>query len=530
MSIKIIRNVKQSLFFLTLTIVMLLSFAGCGKSKYRAIKGLNTEEEVTIRIAIPTKTDVALNSLCNDFMKKYPNVTINLQYVENYTKNAETLFRNNEIDFFLQRGKNYAESKNTDEVTGETTVSSSEDFYYNFYQDPDIDFSGTNPLLMGNYTHNRQDENGNEVTYLYSVPLGGETRGFFVNKAFLKSRNMEIPKNYTEFLDCCSKLLEAGFIPIQGNPSSASYAIGLPQIAREVVNDEEGYELLKSSGEGVSELFRDTMEKIYEITTKGYYEYKKMEEQGLYTTVTEEGLAMNFLGLTIDDDFVVSKPENNIGTGAFFPYISSAGSVFRSLIKEYSLDSDIEFILTPLNDASENSSAYVTLYYGLCANKNSENLEWLREFVNFACFPENNEKYAKEAGIISNTKDAIKALAKQYGINETDCIFCGRILFRDDYNAYTPISKGLISICKLNAGKYMVKLEKDENNQIVFKKDSEGREYLPLNNEKLGTEKETMIYREFVGEESERNPGLAYCTLEYYMDLMESNFEQYRSK
>lgn len=196
-----------------------------------------------------------------------------------------------------------------------------------------------------------------------------------MNKTLLAQYGLEVPRNYTELLHCCEVIKQAGLIPIQGGGDTAAYGLALAPAANAIVHDEAALEAMHTAQPGVSRRFEDTYSKLYTLATQRYFDYKAVEQAGNYLSTNELGQASSFLGLVTDPDtFEVQKPENNSGYVAFMPYLSSTETVIRSLIEEYGLDTELAFICSPLNDEGENSPAYITPYFGVCANKNSENL------------------------------------------------------------------------------------------------------------------------------------------------------------
>lgn len=513
---------------LALTLIsMTLSFIGCSsKDKYKSISGLNKDEKATVKIAIPQETNKALNNISNEFMKLYPNVNIQIQYVEDYDKNAVQMFKENKLDIILQKDIVYSEEKIVDDDTGEETLTgkTTDDYFYNFAADNEIDFSDTTSDITDNYNHIRIGDDGEEISYTYCYALGGETRGVFVNKTFLNEYGLSVPTNFTEFLSCCESLKKEGYVPIQGGGDTAAYGLGLAPAANAITHNETALSEMKAANPGVSEYFKDTLEKLYTLATNRYFDYKAVEQTGFYTKTNELGQVQSFLGLTADETTLeITKPENGYGNVAFMPYLSSTSTLIQSLIDEYDLTTEFEFICSPLNDEGEKSSVYVTPYYGICLNKNSENLMWLREFVNFVFHEQNNKTYASDAEIIPNTKDAMQYISDTYNVDiEKNVTLCGQIRFSSDYNGYTPIADALKSTLKCSAQKYMINLNKDDNGNIGYLKDDNGKEYLMLGND------ETMVYKEYVGDEDEAMPGYAFCTLDYYVNILEENFSKYR--
>lgn len=510
---------------------MLLSFAGCtgnlSKGKYTPVSGLDTDTNATVTIAIPYETNKALNTVANDFMAKYPNVNVELKYIEDYDTNAVKLFQENSLDIIFQKDCSYTEYTEKDETTGEKipTGKTTDDYYYNLYDDTEIDFSETTSDITNNYRHTRTDASGAEITYQYCYPLGGETRGVFVNKSLLDTYNLKVPTNYKEFLNCCEVIKASGLVPIQGGGDTAAYGLGMAPAANAIVHNETALEAMKNAEPGVSEYFKDTLSKIYTLSTSRYFDYKAVEKTGFFISTNELGQCESFLGLKTDKTtFEVTKPENNIGYVAFMPYISSTQAVIQSLIDEYALSTEFVFICSPLNDEGTTSPAYITPYYGICVNKNSENLIWAREFVNFIFHAENNKTYAENASIIPNTADALEYTAKKYNLDvNKDITLCGQICFSDKYNGYTPIAATLKEVMKCSASKYMVELKTDADGNLVYQTDDSGKEFMYMGNG------ETAVLKEYIGPEDSAMPGFAFCTEDYYVNYLEKQISKYRA-
>ncbi len=350
-------------------------------------------------------------------------------------------------------------------------------------------------------------------------------RGVFVNVTMLNGLGLKIPENYDELIQCCKVIKQAGYVPIQGNISTLAYGLGISQAANSAVHNSEALTAMSTADEGVSKYFEDTINKLYTLAVNRYVDYKAIENTGAFVDVSEFGQARSFLGLTYDETtFETVIPSDKVGSVAFFPYISSTETVIRELIDKYELNTEVKFICTPLNDADSSSPAYITPYYGICANKNSANIEWVKRFVNFLFEEENITLYADNATIIPNSLAAVQYAANHYGLNQDkDITFCGQIRFSADYNGFTPLAAGILNVSKCNAEKYMIALKKDDDGNILYEKDENGQEILLMGNGK------TAVSREFIGAEDPAMPGSAFCTQDYYMDFMENEFAKYRN-
>lgn len=522
-------------FIAIMLIIALLSsllsiFVACepedDSPQYVALSGLDTSKQVTLNIAIPYESDKGLNEVANAFRERYPNVNVVLTYLQNYNASAKTRILNNTIDIILSRDARYEENYTTvDEV-----AKSTDDYLYNFAADTEINFSYTTDDVMSNYLFTKD----NNEECMYSVPMGGELRGLFVNVTLLKQYNLEIPTNFEQFMACCATLKSQGIIPIQGNPSTMGRNIVFGELVNCLMNDATAKAALQNADADIGQYCEDVLKKLYDFTAAGYYEYKTIENEIGNGMASEDMAARQFLGLVNDASTstwaTLSETDENYKYTqcAFWPYLNSSSGYVQSLIDDYDLDIEFKFILAPLNDADENSKAYFAPYYGLVANKNSADLLWIREFVNFFFFAENNKLYASTNGIIPNTTDAMDYLSDLYGINkDTDVTLCGEILFREDYNAATVLASAVETFTKTNPPKYMVVLVKDANGDIVYYNDDDGKgDYLFLAND-AGNPTGTKVYKADISD-IEYKEGYALRSFSYCLRTFNSAFSRYR--
>ncbi len=133
-----------------------LATVGCVPAAMNSsVSEVDDSQRVTIKIALPYETNKALHTVSNAFSDKYPNVNIKLEYIEDYDKNALALFKDGTFDVILQRDVKYDEYTVSEEEGGESNpdVTTTDDFFYNFATDNEMDFSHTTPDLTDNYCH-----------------------------------------------------------------------------------------------------------------------------------------------------------------------------------------------------------------------------------------------------------------------------------------------------------------------------------------------------------------------------------------
>lgn len=283
------------------TLLMALScMSGCStkQSGYQKNTKLDTKEEVQLVIAGTWTAMPGMDLLAEKFNEVYPNCTVvyeNLQdYVDNLPKRVVS---------------------ETDRVDMFTSGNILPDSDYRAYALNLADYKEELPLtdtlqgLTNNYTFT--DDAG--TVYQYSVPIGGEIRGLYVNTTLLAKNGIEIPKNRTELLTACAKLSEAGYIPLEDNPSTFGQMLLFPYIAN-LAN--EAKDSIAACDENAAEVFRDPLEFLYNLNVNNYYNYKYIEkETGRFCDISNEGMARSFLNIIGSEGSYEKK--DDVGEVAF---------------------------------------------------------------------------------------------------------------------------------------------------------------------------------------------------------------------
>lgn len=378
-----------------------------------------------------------MENAINAFCGIYPNVSIEYEYLQDYnTTLLKRLQSNINIDLFI-----------TNNIQ---TNSPFAEYALNLKTQHDaIDFSASYPGFIRNFTisKNNRDE-------LYAVPLSGEIRGMYVNTTLLSSLGLTIPKNYAELTHCCSVLTQAGYIPLQGNPSTFAQTLMYPYVCNIIANAPDYktiYAKVNKCEPDVSALFREPMRRLYELVVNNYYNYKFIEtSSNLFTDATEDTAALNFLNITADADGKYTK-HDDIGTVAFMPGIMSMQNMINKTKADYHSAIEYTFILSPIGD--NGGYAYLSPSNGIAVNRNSNNVQWAIEFINFLLSDSENKTYAHDQHTIPNTLDAMDIVNKTFSISSTQVSQLGQVSF--DYGFYNVIRSTLVSISKANNPKYM---------------------------------------------------------------------------
>lgn len=415
-----------------------LTLAGCS-AKPTPAAGLDKDQSLRLTIAGPWVESVAIDSAAVAFTKLYPNCEVVYEYVQDYDMNMPKRLEGSGVaDLFI-----------TNNIQADSAYLP---YAYDLLSNQSLDLSETFPGLIDNFTFG-----GKDGGKLYAVPMGAELRGMFINKTLLATLGLSVPQNRSELLAACETLREAGYVPLQGNPSGFAQQMMYPYIASLIANAEDYqtvYNRVNDREAGVSQLFKDPVSFLYDLTQKGYYQYKYVEtELGLFTDTTNEAVARYFLNVLADDKLSGDyKKKDDVGQVAFMPSVMSRTSVIEKTKEDYNSQIDYAFILSPVSE--EGGYAYLSPSQGFAVNKNSEHLDWAVAFLNYIFSKDVSQRFAELENIIPNTKTAFDVITKQFDVPANRICELGQVTF--EYGFYNIIQKTLVDVSKSNNPKYMV--------------------------------------------------------------------------
>jgi len=424
--------------FLSLSLAAVL-FSSC-KPKSVKTDSESDSGTVTVTVAGPWGEFPALETAAAAFTKKYPDCKIEYEYIQNYGQSLITRLKNADsgIDIFVTN--NILPGSPLQPYTLEL-----------FSQGSRLDLSHTFDGLIQNFTYKETPQSPQQ---LYAIPMGAELRGMYVNKTLLAKLGISIPQNRSEFLAACEKLLKAGYIPVQGNPSKTGQWLLYPYICGRIVDNKEYHEWysnINSCKSECSEYFRDAMQFMYLLVEKGYYNYKYVETTyKTFSTTQQDALARYFLNIQSNNS-IYTKCDDT-GIIAFMPGTMSLGNILAKAKDDYHSLIEYTFILSPVTDRG--GYAYMSPADGLAINKKAEHTEQALQFLNFLFTPETNKKFASQQNITPDTADAFDQIKKQFSIPANRILHVGQVTF--DYNFFSVISETLIDISKANNPKYML--------------------------------------------------------------------------
>ncbi|MDD3411849.1 MAG: extracellular solute-binding protein [Eubacteriales bacterium] len=432
---------KKVICFL-LMLSLLLTLCGCQSDAKPASAKRSGEKAFTLHIIGPWPEFKALDVVTAAYRQLYPGAVVEYEYMQNSTEMLpKRLEANEDVDIFI-----------SDNIEYETSA------YYPYaldlYSRADaLNLDNTFSGLIANYEFKGGAEG---EARLYSIPMGGEVRGLYVNKTLLESVGIaQLPQNRAELLADCQVLKDAGYIALHGNPGVFAQQLMYPEIANRIANAGDGGALWKQineHGADVADLFADEMAFVYSLAENGYYDYKTAaSELGLFDSMDDEEKACSFLNILSDGEGRTKK--DDVGQAAFVPGVMSLTPLLEKTKADYHSAIEYEFMLAPVG-AEDGGYAYLSPAHAIAINKNSPRLEEALAYFNCMFSAEVSPAFAAEYGIVPNVKDAFEQIKALFSIPENHISQLGQVTF--DYSFYNVIVAELVIVSKANNPKYMI--------------------------------------------------------------------------
>lgn len=424
----------------------LTSLVGCNKTVDRADvinESLDRSKSVTIKVAGSSETFLGFDKVASSFEKKYPNVSIEYEYIQDFTNLLPSrLADSNDIDLWV--GSNIQPTSKTNALA---------QYAYNLYSDKNVNLEDCNKGIIKN------SEYTGEVNTLYGVPFGGDIRGLFVNKTLLNHYNLTVPKTLDELMNCAKVLKENKLIPFLGNAGTFGQQLVYPyfcNIIANATNYDEIYNKVNNIDDGVEELFRDPMKIVYDLMSNYYYDYKYVENNyPTYKTFNNEdkkigNMAKGFFniakGLDGADDYKV----DDLGDLPFVVGSLTQQIHYEKTKSDYNSNIDYEFIMTPTSN--DGGFVYLSPSEAMIINKNTNNIDWAVEFFNYFFTKSVNMSFANDYGCLPNIEDK-SSIVEKYGVPENHISNVGSVTFK--YGFYNIINDSVTAVSKGNNPSYM---------------------------------------------------------------------------
>lgn len=424
--------------------VLLASGCKTEAGGYKKNKALDTSAPVELVIASSKEAWPEMDEVITKFEEIYPNCTVVCECIDEYGTNLEIRLQQDEqkIDIFR-----------TTNIQPTTDAGKYKDYCVNLIAEDSaaiLDLSKCYAGLVDNFRYTGEDN------ALYAIPYGGEMRGLYVNTTLLDSLGLSVPTNRAELLACCETLYAAGYIQFQSSCENFAQQLLYPYICNTIVNGgnyEEAYAAIENIEPGCSEYLRDAYTFLYEIVSKGYFDYKRVETELGYTFSGSEGKAKDFLNVTQVSEDVYEK-QDDVGKIAFMTDTQSFEGDLAKEKENYHSAIEYQFILSPVGE--DGGCAYLSPSDAFAINKKSDHVDWSLEFLNFFFDPEVTTAFAAVSNKIPNTADALL----KYDVDAAHISNVGQVTF--SYTFYkivvTPMLAGyedMVGMGKMNNPKYM---------------------------------------------------------------------------
>jgi ABC-type glycerol-3-phosphate transport system substrate-binding protein len=439
---------RKTAIFNIVCLLLIIGTSSCGgvpseDDVYIKNASLDTTKEVNLKITGSGSDNKGVEAVISDFTSLYHNCNIEYEYVQNYITSLPK--RLNEeptsVDLFLTENIQPA-------VTGAKKVGTEVFIPYalDLYSVSDkLDLSKTFEGLKKNFEFMGAENTG----ALYAVPTGAEMRGMFINKTLLADHSLSVPTKYSEFMNCCQVLSKAGYIPIQLNPGTMGQITMFPYVANLIANAanyQDTYNKVNTCEAGISELFRQPFQELYDMVYNNYYNYKYIETTySNFTSTNLTDMCRAFFNLVADADgnLVANVEASKV---AFMPGTISMLTTLEKYKEDHHSNVDFGFSLSPLSE--EGGFAYLSPAIGMAVNKGTANLDWSLEFMKFFFSAQENKKYASEQTLIPNINEAPSYITSKFTVDATHISQVGQVTFQ--YQFYNIIANALQNVAKAN--------------------------------------------------------------------------------
>lgn len=307
----------------------------------------------------------ALENVITDFNSIYPNCSINYSEVTDYDNMLESrLMSDDSVGIFMSHAGIFEKS----EYISENVLDLSKE---------NIDFSAIRTEAIEScFIDGKQT----------GMPLAYNTTGLTVNCTLLEKEGLEIPKNYSEFVNVCDKLLQDGYTPIQAHNGTVYDYLVKNMFYTEIFKNDKSNEKINemcTGTDGCCECVRPVFEKMDEFFKKGYI---SEEINNKYEDVYNDSIMKFFEG---DVAFWVTNTNGFSGTKKR----ETKSEAFSASPFEY------KFIYAPLAD--DGGYAYIDIWSEFSVNGNCPDKEWAVEFLRFLSTEDEINKIASVKGLPS---------------------------------------------------------------------------------------------------------------------------------
>ena len=338
--------------YLIIASTMALLVTGCnGGGNKPFVPNLDTETKCKIVVKGHYDNFEALDEQVHKFNTFYPNVDIDYEKVDNYTKEdvINNLFVGDSAPdiYFINNGWE------------------SDSRYANLFRyaedlaDPNtgIDISAVREELV------YKDKDGHAPF----VPIFTNAYGMIVNEEIFSKNKLSIPKTYTQLIHVCNSLLELGYDSPIMSYNASLYSLYFPYFLSTITGNKEAVDALNTLQASAGSYIKDGLEKAQDFNNYHFIDANKCKEE--IAKDNTDGICLRFY----KGDVPMMFTEVN----------RLSGSHKREASSEEYQNNPFKYSFQPIPTTDEGGYFFNTITLSFAVNKESKNLEMTNEFMRF---------------------------------------------------------------------------------------------------------------------------------------------------
>lgn len=338
--------------YLIIASTMALLVTGCnGGGNKPFVPNLDTETKCKIVVKGHYDNFEALDEQVHKFNTFYPNVDIDYEKVDNYTKEdvINNLFVGDSAPdiYFINNGwesdSRYANLFRYAEDLAEPNTG--------------IDISAVREELV------YKDKDGHAPF----VPIFTNAYGMIVNEEIFSKNKLSIPKTYTQLIHVCNSLLELGYDSPIMSYNASLYSLYFPYFLSTINGNKEAVDALNTLQASAGSYIKDGLEKAQDFNNYHFIDANKCKEE--IAKDNTDGICLRFY----KGDVPMMFTEVN----------RLSGSHKREASSEEYQSNPFKYSFQPIPTTDEGGYFFNTITLSFAVNKESKNLEMTNEFMRF---------------------------------------------------------------------------------------------------------------------------------------------------
>lgn len=351
--------------WILISFLLVVALAGCGNKKVRPVVHEENSDEVTELEFFSSKREnvSSLSTLVDKFNVENPDIKVILDTPADAEIIIKTRMNKDDLPDIIAYGG--------DNIYTELTAAGS---LVDLQDEPYV------AKQQSSYQEIVYDISAGGKLGLYGIPFATNASGIIYNKDIFKQHGISIPSTWTELMEVCGRLQEAGVTPFEltykdGWAILPSWNSLAPSI------QPEGFIKARKVGEMTFlETHREVLEKYSQIASYG---------------------AEDFMNVTYDEG------NKRFANGSAAMLINGSWAV--SEIKKANPEVDLDMFAYPGTDDISRNKVVSGVDVLLCITTQCKNQEAAKRFIAFLMEPANNSQYINEqfsfspiAGVVQN--------------------------------------------------------------------------------------------------------------------------------